>query len=74
MDFNTYWTLIGGDTNFADRKAATEKAWSLCSPEKQQAIIAWLQTHDAKFGTTTEQGGWKMENPTGNQVIYVKQN
>ena len=25
----------------------------------------------AKFGTTEEQGGWKMENPTGNQVIYV---
>ena len=102
MDFNTYWTLIGGDTNFADRKAATEKAWSLCSPEKQQAIIAWLQTHGrypgrnpyffildfqtrrkqtltfqqyhAKFGTTSEQGGWKMENPTGKQVIFVKQN
>ena len=45
MDFNNYWTLIGGDTNFADRKTATEKAWSLCSPEKQQAIILWLQTH-----------------------------
>lgn len=26
----------------------------------------------AKFGTTAEQGGWKMENPTGQQVIYVK--
>lgn len=45
MDFNTYWTLIGGDTNFADRKAAAEKAWNLCAPEKQQAIITWLQNH-----------------------------
>lgn len=45
MDFNNYWTLIGGDINFADRKAAAEKAWSLCAPEKQQAIIQWLQTH-----------------------------
>ena len=24
------------------------------------------------FHTTEEQGGWHMENPTGNQVIYVK--
>ena len=45
MDFNTYWTLIGGDVNFADRKAAAEKVWNLCSPDKQQAIIHWLQTH-----------------------------
>ena len=45
MDFNSYWTLIGGDTNYADRKAAAEKAWNLCAPEKQQAIIHWLQTH-----------------------------
>ncbi len=45
MDFNNYWTLIGGDINFADRKEAAEKAWNLCTPEKQQAIIQWLQTH-----------------------------
>ena len=45
MDFNIYWTLIGGDTNFADRKTAAEKAWSLCPLDKQQAIIHWLQTH-----------------------------
>ena len=101
MDFNNYWTLIGGDTNFADRKEAAEKAWSLCAPEKQQAIIQWLQTHGrypgrnpyffildfqtrrrqtmtyeqyyAKYHTTLETDGWKMENPTGNKVIYVKQ-
>ena len=100
MDFNTYWTLIGGDTNFADRKAAAEKAWYLGSQEKQQAIIHWLQTHGrypgrnpyffildfqtkrtqtltfneyyAKFGTTEERDGWKMANPTGQKVIYVK--
>ena len=45
MDFNSYWTLIGGEVNFADRKAAAEKVWNLCAPEKQQAIIHWLQTH-----------------------------
>ena len=26
----------------------------------------------AKYGTTEERDGWKMENPTGRQVIYVK--
>ena len=26
----------------------------------------------ARFGTTEEQGGWHMENPTGNKVIFVK--
>lgn len=100
MDFNNYWTLIGGDTNYANRKVAAEKVWDLCSPEKQEAIIHWLQTHGrylgrnpyffildfqvkqrkvlsyddyyAKYHTTEERDGWKMENPTGQQVIYVK--
>ena len=27
----------------------------------------------AKYGTTEERDGWKMVNPTGNKVIYVKQ-
>ena len=43
MDFETYWTLIGGDVNFSNRKASAERAWSLCAPEKRQAIIHWLQ-------------------------------
>ncbi len=100
MDFEHYWTLIGGDVNFADRKTAAQRAWSLCAPDKQQAIMAWLQIHGrypgrnpyffildfqtkrrqkltfeqyyAKYGTTAETDGWHMENPTGNQVIYVK--
>jgi len=25
-----------------------------------------------KYGTTEERDGWKMQNPTGNKVIYVK--
>lgn len=28
----------------------------------------------AKYWTTEERDGWKMENPTGQQVIYVKTN
>ncbi len=27
----------------------------------------------AKYGTTEERDGWKMANPTGQKVIYVKQ-
>jgi hypothetical protein len=27
----------------------------------------------AKYGTTEERGGWKMVNPTGQKVIYVRQ-
>ena len=100
MDFNNYWQLIGGDVNFSNRKAAAERVWSLCTPEKQQAIIEWLQTHGrylgrnpyffildfqvkhrqtlsfnayyAKYGTTEPRDGWKMANPTGNKVIYIK--
>ena len=26
----------------------------------------------ARYGTTEERDGWRMENPTGQQVIYVK--
>ena len=100
MDFEQYWTLIGGDVNFADRKTAAEGAWNRCAPDKQQAIMAWLQIHGrypgrnpyffildfqakrrqkltfeqyyAKYGTTKERDGWKMVNPTGQQVVYVK--
>ena len=37
--------------------------------EKDQLSFA---EYYAKYGTTEEQGGWKMENPTGQKVIYVK--
>ena len=26
----------------------------------------------ARYGTTSETDGWRMQNPTGNKVIYVK--
>ena len=99
MDFEQYWTLIGGDANFANRKEAAKNAWD-SHPDKQAAIIAWLRKHGAykgrnpyffildfqvirqqtlsfneyyaRYGTTEERDGWKMTNPTGNQVIYVK--
>lgn len=100
MDFNIYWSLIGGDIHFADRRTAAKQAWE-AHPEKHFAIITWLRAHGkypnrnpyffildfqnkrtqtltfqqyyAKYGTTEERDGWKMENPTGQKVIYVKQ-
>ena len=99
MDFEQYWTLIGGETNFANRKEAAREVWN-AHPLKQMAIIEWLKRHGqypgrnpyffildfqlkrqqvlsyadyyAKFSTTEEREGWKMVNPTGNKVIYVK--
>ena len=45
--------------------------------EQQQARKAKSQTlsyadYYKRYGTTEERDGWKMTNPTGNQVIYVK--
>ena len=31
-----------------------------------------FKEHYKRFGTTLEQDGWRMTNPTGQQVIYVK--
>ena len=39
MDFNSYWTLIGGDTNYADRKAAAETALDVAAKKNEIPII-----------------------------------
>ena len=52
MDFETYWKLIDGDANFADRKTSSEEAWN-AHPEKHEAIIQWLQ----------KRGAYKKRNP-----------
>ena len=31
-----------------------------------------LREYYSRYGTTEEKDGWKMTNPTGNQVVYVK--
>lgn len=38
---------------------------------RQQTLT--FREYYARFGTTLEQDGWKMTNPTGQQVIYVKE-
>ena len=44
FDFETYWEKIGGDTYFANRKAATELEWAK-HPDKHRPIILWLIEH-----------------------------
>ena len=44
FDFETYWNRIGGDINFANRKAATEIEWAK-HPDKHKPIILWLVEH-----------------------------
>ena len=39
---------------------------------QRQQILSYADYY-ARFGTTEEQNGWKMANPTGEKVIYVKQ-
>ena len=38
---------------------------------RQQTLT--FREYYARFGTTLEQDGWRMTNPTGQQVIYVKE-
>ena len=39
---------------------------------KPQQVLSYADYY-ARYGTTEERDGWKMANPTGNKVIYVKQ-
>ncbi len=39
--------------------------------QPKQQVLSYAAYY-AKYGTTLERDGWKMANPTGQQVIYVK--
>ena len=39
---------------------------------KPQQMQMSYKDYYAKYGTTEPRDGWQMANPTGNQVIYVK--
>ena len=45
MDFNRFLTLFQPDKEFTNRLGAAQRLWDQSSPTKQQAIIAWLETH-----------------------------
>ena len=40
--------------------------------KKVRRQVLTYQQYYERFGTTEERDGWKMENPTGQKVIYVK--
>ncbi len=46
IPFDKYWDTIKPEPHFESRKEAARVAWET-SPEKQQAIMAWLQQHGA---------------------------
>ena len=50
MDFNRFLTLFQPDKEFTNRLSATQRLWDQSSAAKQQAIIAWLETHGAYKG------------------------
>ena len=39
--------------------------------QARKLVLSYAEYY-AKYGTTRERDGWKMENPTGQRVIYVK--
>ena len=45
MDFNQFFSLFQPDEEFRSRLGAAQRLWEQCSPTKQGAIIAWLETH-----------------------------
>ena len=59
VDYNPY---------FAIKRNSQEQV------QLQQPQVMSFNDYYTKFGTTEEVKGWHMQNPTGNKVIYVKQN
>ena len=43
------------------------------APQTFEPTVMSFDEYYRTFHTTTPQDGWKMVNPTGNKVIYVKQ-
>ena len=58
----------GKFVNYNPVKAVQENA---PKPKMQQVLT--YNDYYARYGTTEPQDGWRMANPTGQKVIYVKQ-
>ena len=41
-------------------------------PQSHRQVMSYADYY-ARYGTTEEREGWKMANPTGQKVIYVKE-
>ena len=46
--FDDYWELFAPDPEFANRRAATQRLWEQCVPDRRRAIIDWLKAGNTK--------------------------
>ena len=46
--FDDYWELFAPDPEFANRRAATQRLWEQCVPDRRRAIIDWLKAGHTK--------------------------
>ena len=56
----------GQFVNYNPVRAVRENA-----PRQERQVLSYAEYYK-QYGTTAELDGWKMANPTGQQVIYVK--
>ena len=62
MDFEEFWKIHNPMPEYAIQKNGT--------PPRSQTLS--FNDYYNRYGTTVERDGWKMENPTGDKVIYVR--
>lgn len=56
--------------NFDPIRAIRENIWQARSKPRTETLS--FNDYYTRYGTTEERDGWKMENPTGEKVIYVR--
>ena len=61
------------EKKFVDYNPLLALRHNAIEPSKRQEILSFNEYY-SRYGTTEERDGWHMANPTGNKVIYVKQN
>ena len=68
-EFNRFWALFAvNERLYPHRRACTLNLWMKMPQEKTLSFNEYYKL----YGTTAERDGWKMTNPTGNQIMYVR--
>lgn len=76
-EFNRFWELFAVNERLYPHRRA-------CTPNRNPYFFVQdygrprtqtlsFNEYYKLYGTTAERDGWKMTNPTGNQIMYVKQ-
>jgi hypothetical protein len=63
--------LNGGEIHPNPYFAIEDTALALQRRAPKRQVLTFKEYYE-RFGTTEPQDGWHMENPTGEQVVYVK--